>query len=49
MYRLLFSAFLSRMDPEAAHHLAFRFIRALPPLGFGRLVERFTAPDPALA
>jgi dihydroorotate dehydrogenase len=49
MYRLLFSAFLSRMDPEAAHHLAFRFIRALPTLGFGRLVERFTAPDPALA
>jgi len=49
MYRLLFSAFLSRMDPEAAHHLAFRFIRALPTLGFGRLVERFTGPDPALA
>lgn len=49
MYRLLFSAFLSRMDPEAAHHLAFRFIRALPALGFGRVVERFTAPDPALA
>ena len=49
MYRLLFSAFLSRMDPEAAHHLAFRFIRALPTLGFGRQVERFTAPDPALA
>ena len=49
MYRLLFSALLSQMDPEAAHHLAFRFIRALPTLGFGRLVERFTGPDPALA
>ena len=49
MYRLLFSAFLSRMDPEAAHHLAFRFIRALPTLGLGRVIERFTAPDPALA
>lgn len=49
MYRLLFSAFLSRMDPEAAHHLAFRFIRALPTLGFGRLVERFTGPDRSLA
>lgn len=49
MYRLLFSVFLSRMDPEAAHHLAFRFIRALPALGFGRLVERFTGPEPSLA
>ncbi|MGW9629944.1 quinone-dependent dihydroorotate dehydrogenase [Agromyces sp. NPDC055520] len=49
MYRLLFSAFLSRMDPEDAHHLAFRVIRNLPTLGFGRFVERFTAPDPSLA
>ncbi|WP_157002654.1 quinone-dependent dihydroorotate dehydrogenase [Agromyces laixinhei] len=49
MYRLLFSVFLSRMDPEDAHHLAFRAIRALPTLGLGRLVERFTAPDPALS
>ena len=47
MYRLLFSLVLSRMDPEAAHHLAFRVIRLLPTLGFGRLVERFTRPDPA--
>ncbi|MFF2369030.1 quinone-dependent dihydroorotate dehydrogenase [Agromyces sp. NPDC058110] len=49
MYRLLFSLFLSRMDPEDAHHLAFRVIRALPALGFGRVVEQFTKPDPALA
>ncbi|MFD6055317.1 quinone-dependent dihydroorotate dehydrogenase [Agromyces sp. NPDC060279] len=49
MYRLLFSLFLSKLDPEDAHHLAFRVIRALPTLGLGRLVERFTAPDPALA
>ncbi len=49
MYRLLFSLFLSKLDPEDAHHLAFRVIRALPTLGFGRLVERFTAPDPSLA
>jgi dihydroorotate dehydrogenase len=49
MYRLLFSLVLSHMDPEDAHHLAFRVIRMLPTLGFGRLVERFTAPDPALA
>ncbi|WP_448809840.1 quinone-dependent dihydroorotate dehydrogenase [Agromyces bauzanensis] len=49
MYRLLFSLVLSRMDPEDAHHLAFRVIRALPTLGFGRLVERFTAPEASLA
>jgi dihydroorotate dehydrogenase len=49
MYRLLFSLFLSKLDPEDAHHLAFRVIRALPTLGVGRVVERFTAPDPALA
>ncbi|GAA4381928.1 quinone-dependent dihydroorotate dehydrogenase [Agromyces bauzanensis] len=48
MYRLLFSLVLSRLDPEAAHHLAFRVIRMLPALGLGRLVERFTAPDPSL-
>ena len=49
MYRLLFSLVLSRLDPEDAHHLAFRVIRMLPTLGFGRIVERFTAPDPSLA
>ncbi|WP_448004396.1 quinone-dependent dihydroorotate dehydrogenase [Agromyces bauzanensis] len=49
MYRLLFSLVLSRLDPEDAHHLAFRVIRMLPALGFGRLVERLTAPDPSLA
>ena len=49
MYRLLFSLVLSHMDPEDAHHLAFRLIRLLPTLGFGRLVERVTAPDPSLA
>jgi dihydroorotate dehydrogenase len=49
MYRLLFSLVLSHMDPEDAHHLAFRLIRFLPALGFGRLIERFTAPDPSLA
>lgn len=44
MYRLLFSLVFSRMDPEDAHHFAFRFIRMLPTLGIGRLVETFTAP-----
>ncbi len=36
------------MDPEDAHHFAFRFIRMLPTLGIGRLVESFTTPDRAL-
>ena len=49
MYRLLFSLVFSRMDPEDAHHFAFRVIRMLPTLGFGRLVEPFTRPDPSLA
>jgi dihydroorotate dehydrogenase len=49
MYRLLFSQVFTRMDPERAHHLAFGVIRRLPVLGFGRLVERFTAPSGELA
>lgn len=49
MYRLLFSAVLSHLDPEDAHHLAFRVIRALPAMGLGKLVERFAAPDAELA
>lgn len=44
MYRLLFSLVLSRLDTERAHHLAFLVIRALPVLGIGRLVRRFTRP-----
>lgn len=39
MYRFLFSAFLSKLDPENAHHLAARVIRVLP--GF---VRAFTKP-----
>ncbi|MFE5671439.1 quinone-dependent dihydroorotate dehydrogenase [Agromyces sp. NPDC056523] len=49
MYRLLFSLVFARMDPERAHHLAFRVIRTLPAIGVGRLVERWTAPSPELA
>ena len=49
MYRLLFRLVLSRFDPERAHGLAFAVIRALPILGVGRLVARFTRPDPRLA
>jgi len=44
MYALLFRTVLRRMDPERAHHLAFRVIRALP--GLLRGVSR---PDPSLA
>ncbi|GAA2022364.1 quinone-dependent dihydroorotate dehydrogenase [Agromyces tropicus] len=48
MYRLLFSLVFARMDPERAHHLAFRVIRALPVLGLGPLAERLTGPAPEL-
>ncbi|MGV3713148.1 quinone-dependent dihydroorotate dehydrogenase [Pseudolysinimonas sp.] len=44
LYGLLFRLVLSRMDPEAAHHLAFRVIRMLP--GFLRGLSR---PHPSLA
>lgn len=44
MYALLFRLILSRMDPERAHHLAFRVIRLLP--GFLRPLSR---PHPSLA
>ncbi len=44
MYPLIFSLFLKRLDPERAHHLAFSVIRALPTLGFGQVVHRFTRP-----
>ncbi len=49
MYRTLFSLVLSKLDPERAHHLAFVVIRALPAIGLGPLVRRFTGPDPSLA
>ncbi|TFB59556.1 quinone-dependent dihydroorotate dehydrogenase [Cryobacterium sp. Hz7] len=44
MYPLIFSLFLTRLDPERAHHLAFTVIRALPAFGVGRVVHRFTRP-----
>lgn len=46
LYPLLFSTVLRRMDPERAHHLAFRVIRAVPLLG--GLARRACAPDPSL-
>lgn len=48
MYRFIFTTFLSRLDPERAHTLAYRVIEALPTLGVGAVVERFTRPDPRL-
>ncbi|MCW4384292.1 quinone-dependent dihydroorotate dehydrogenase [Salinibacterium sp. SYSU T00001] len=48
MYRFLFSTFLTRLDPERAHGLAFRVIRLLPALGVGALVRIWSRPAPAL-
>ena len=44
MYRILFRLFLSKLDPERAHHLAYVFIRVLPTFGVGRIVRPFTRP-----
>jgi dihydroorotate dehydrogenase len=47
VYRLFFRHVLTRIDPEQAHHLAFRVIRALPIAG--HLLRKFTRPDRSLA
>lgn len=49
MYRFLFRLFLSRLDPENAHHLAFTVIRLLPRLGVGPLLRQLTRPSAALS
>jgi dihydroorotate dehydrogenase len=49
MYRILFSLFLSRLDPETAHHLAFVVIRLLPRIGVGAIIRALNRPDPSLA
>ena len=49
MYRLLFTTFLSRLDPERAHHLAMFVIRALPVIGIGAIIRAITKPDERLA
>lgn len=49
MYRFLFSTFLTRLDPEYAHGLAFRAIRALPYVGLGAIARLWSRPDPSLA
>jgi dihydroorotate dehydrogenase len=48
MYRILFRLVLSRLDPETAHALAFRVIRALALTGIGRIVRLATRPHPSL-
>lgn len=48
MYRILFSLFLTKLDPEVAHTLAFRVIRALPATGLGYLVRPFLKPHKSL-
>ena len=49
MYRLLFRHLLTRLDPEAAHHLAFDVIRWLPRIGVGVILRRLSRPAPSLA
>ncbi|MHB1172844.1 MAG: quinone-dependent dihydroorotate dehydrogenase [Lacisediminihabitans sp.] len=48
MYRILFTLFLSRLDPETAHHFAFVVIRLLPRLGVGCLLRVLTRPHSTL-
>ena len=49
MYTLLFRLFLSRLDPERAHGLAFRTIRALGWPVVGWVARMTTRPHPSLA
>ncbi|GAA1169613.1 quinone-dependent dihydroorotate dehydrogenase [Nesterenkonia xinjiangensis] len=49
LYSAVFRGVLSRMDPEDAHHLAVRGLRAAHALGITRVLERMTRPDPSLA
>lgn len=48
MYHFLFSLFLSKLDPENAHHLAFRVIQWLPRLGIGAVLRLMTRPHASL-
>ena len=48
MYRFLFRAVLTRLDPERAHNLAFRFIQAIAWTRLGMLVRPFTRAHPSL-
>lgn len=48
MYPLFFRLVLSRFDAERAHGMAFAVIRLMAATGIGRIVRRFTRPDPSL-
>lgn len=48
MYRILFSLFLSKLDPENAHHLALVVIRWLPRLGIGAILRLLMRPHASL-
>lgn len=48
MYRILFSLVLRRLDPEFAHTLAFRVIRAIGVTRIGVLLRPFLRPHPSL-
>jgi dihydroorotate dehydrogenase len=43
VYPLIFKLVFAKMDPERAHHLAFRVIKAIPSVGLAPLARRFTA------
>ncbi|MCU1528144.1 MAG: dihydroorotate dehydrogenase [Frondihabitans sp.] len=48
-YAFVFRTVFVRMDPENAHHFAFRFIRAVPRIaGLRTLVRRYTHPHRSL-
>jgi dihydroorotate dehydrogenase len=48
-YHFVFTKFFVRMDPETAHHFAFRFIRAVPIFpGIRALSRRYTHPHRSL-
>ncbi|MGO3151425.1 MAG: quinone-dependent dihydroorotate dehydrogenase [Galactobacter sp.] len=44
IYPLLFETFLSKLDPERAHGLAFSALRIAERVGFGAVARRVTAP-----
>ncbi|TLP79378.1 quinone-dependent dihydroorotate dehydrogenase [Nesterenkonia sphaerica] len=48
VYQLAFRHLFTRMDPERAHHLVVAGLRWAHRCGAGVLLEKITAPDPAL-
>jgi dihydroorotate dehydrogenase len=48
MYQFAFRHVFSRMDPEQVHHVVVTGLRVAHGCGAGALLEKLTAPDPAL-